>query len=170
MLRLLTSLYCRVFCSAGLMSVQGLTRAEPGGPGVAGVTRVYDARLRMIPVTQAVTLTQAGAPCSLVSVYASLSVTTWPVGDGGHCPGRVSPLPDTLRSPLHHSPVTSHPEKGDTDTDSRPRQCDRCGVAQVSSLDTSHLWLRIPQIVTREETRGGQTISKMPLLTPPLLT
>ena len=118
MLRLLTSLYCRVFCSAGLMSVQGLTRAEPGGPGVAGVTRVYDARLRMIPVTQAVTLTQAGAPCSLVSVYASLSVTTWPVGDGGHCPGRVSPLPDTLRSPLHHSP-----EKGDTDTDSAAPVC-----------------------------------------------
>ena len=105
-------------------------------------------------------LTQAGAPCS-VSVYASVSVTT-DGGDGAQCPGhcRVSPLPVTLRSPLHHSPLSSHPEKGDTDTDSRPRPCARCGVAQVSSLDTSQLRLRIPQIATRVATK---LINKSPL-------
>ena len=138
-------LQCVVLCSADVRAIDassaGITRCGQCDTGVCWPW------LRMIPVTQ------AGAPCS-VSVYASVSVTT-DGGDGAQCPGhcRVSPLPVTLRSPLHHSPLSSHPEKGDTDTDSRPRPCARCGVAQVSSLDTSHLRLRIPQIATREATK-----------------
>lgn len=85
---LLTSVCCSVLCSAVLMSVQ-LTRAEQGSPGVASVTRVYAGHwLRMIPVTQ------AGAPCS-VSVYASVSVTTW----RGWCPV-PRPLPG-FTTPRH---------------------------------------------------------------------
>ena len=109
----LTSVCCSVLCSA-VMSVQQMTRAEQGDPGVS-VTRVYSG---YAPYPWLWLRPELG---SLLTRLGVRIWWVWPLaGDGAQWPGhwRVSPLPDTLRSPLHHSP-----EKGDTDTDSAAPVC-----------------------------------------------